>query len=87
MVHEFWEKGTCDSDWFQGRLKMLLKNKDMKLDLGNWRGIMLFDTASKIVCAIFTGRLTRLLEAERMEEWRRNTVSWFTTVPQTAFSL
>jgi len=47
---------------------MLFKNKGMKPDLGNWRGIMLFDTASKIVCAIITGRLTRLLEAERMEE-------------------
>jgi len=47
---------------------MLFKNKGMKPDLGNWQGIMLLDAASKIVCAIIAGRLTRLLEAERMEE-------------------
>jgi len=47
---------------------MLFKNKCMKQDLGNWRGIMLLDAAPKIVCAIFAGRLTRLLEAEQMEE-------------------
>jgi len=54
VVYEFWEKGSCSSDWLQGRLKMLSKNKDIKPDLGNWRGIMLLDTASKIVCAIIT---------------------------------
>jgi len=47
---------------------MLFKNKGMKPDLGNWRGIMLLDAASKIVCAIIAGRLTRLLEEEQMEE-------------------
>ena len=47
---------------------MLFKNKGMKPDLGNWRGIMLLDAASKFVCAIIAGRLTRLLDAERMEE-------------------
>ena len=68
VVHEFLEKRSCSSDWLQGHLKMLFKNKGMKPDLGNWRGIMLLDAASKIVCAIVAGRLTRLLEAERMEE-------------------
>ena len=47
---------------------MLFKNKGMKPDLGNWRGIMLLDAASKIVCAMFACLLMRLLEAERMEE-------------------
>jgi len=47
---------------------MLFKNKGMKPDLGNWRGIMLLDAASKIVHAIIASRLTRLLEARRMEE-------------------
>ena len=55
VVHEFWEKGSYSSDWLQGRLKMLFKNKGMKPDLGNWRGIMLLDVASKIVCAIISG--------------------------------
>ena len=68
VVYEFWEKGSCSSDWLQGCLKMLFKNKGMKPDLGNWRGIMLLDAASKFVCAIIAGRLTRLLDAERMEE-------------------
>jgi len=30
VVHEFWEKGSCSSDWLQGRLKMLFRNKGMK---------------------------------------------------------
>ena len=68
VVHEFWEKGSCSSDWLQGRLKMLFKNKGMKQDLGIWRGIMLLDAASKIVCAIIASRLMRLLEDKRMEE-------------------
>jgi len=55
-------------DWLQGSLKMLFKNKGMKPDLVNWRGIMLLDAASKIVCAIIASQLTRLLGAKRMEE-------------------
>ena len=68
VVYEFWEKGNCSSYWFQGRVKMLFKNKDMNPDLGNWQGIMMFDAVSKIVCAIIAGRLTRLLETKRMED-------------------
>jgi hypothetical protein len=67
VIHEFWLNESCPDDWLEGRLKMLFKGKGKREVLGNWRGIMLLDAASKIVCAIISGRISGVLREEGLE--------------------
>mmetsp|Transcript_37796 Transcript_37796/g.100417 ORF Transcript_37796/g.100417 Transcript_37796/m.100417 type:complete len:178 (-) Transcript_37796:273-806(-) len=56
LLHEYivdcWTSCMCSADWLESRLKILYKGKGDARDLNNWRGIMLIETAAKIVCSI-----------------------------------
>ena len=72
LLHEYindcWMSCTCPDEWLQNRLKILYKGKGDPKDLNNWRGIMLIETAAKIVCSIFGNRIQSFLNDEGLEE-------------------
>ena len=61
IVLEFWENEFTPSEWEKGLLKVLPKSGDLSLP-GNYRGIMLLETAYKIIAIILHTRLLPIQE-------------------------
>ena len=56
IILDFWETELTPSEWETGLLTILAKKGDLSLP-GNYRGIMLLETAYKIVAVILNKRL------------------------------
>ena len=56
IVLDFWHTELTPTEWEKGLLTILAKKGDLSLP-GNYRGIMLLETAHKIVAIIINGRL------------------------------
>jgi len=62
VVTDFWESKVTPEEWEIGLLKVLPKKGDLRLP-GNYRGIMLLETAYKIVAIIIHDRLRPIAES------------------------
>jgi hypothetical protein len=67
VVIQFWNGEETPAEWLVGRLKILPKKGDLS-DPNKWRGIMLLDVMSKVVCSIISKRLQKVLESYGLEE-------------------
>ena len=61
VVHNFWKKEVMPDEWETGLLKILPKKGDLS-DPGNYRGIMLLETAYKIVAILLHMRLLPIIQ-------------------------
>ena len=61
IILDFWETELTPSEWETGLLTILAKKGDLSLP-GNYRGIMLLETAYKIVAIILNKRLQTIEE-------------------------
>ena len=61
IVLDFWHTELTPTEWEKGLLTILAKKGDLSLP-GNYRGIMLLETAYKIVAIIINGRLLPIEE-------------------------
>ena len=61
IILEFWQSEKPPSEWEKGLLKVLPKKGDLSLP-GNYRGIMLLESAYKIVAIIIHDRLRPIAE-------------------------
>ena len=66
IVVDFWESEIAPAEWEVGLLKILAKKGDLS-DPGNYRGIMLLETAYKIIAIILHDRLRPIQEGLDME--------------------
>ena len=66
VVVDFWESEITPAEWEIGLLKILAKKGDLS-DPGNYRGIMLLETAYKIIAIILHDRLRPIQEGLKME--------------------
>jgi len=62
IVRSFWQTENVPNDWNIGRLTILPKKGDLGLPK-NYRGIMLLETAYKIVAIILHSRLLPIEES------------------------
>ena len=62
IIHHFWESELPPSEWDVGLLKILPKKGDLSL-ASNYRGIMMLETAYKIISAIMHSRLLPIEES------------------------
>lgn len=56
IIHDYWESELTPTEWEKGLLTILAKKGDLS-DPGNYRGIMLLETAYKIIAKILNRRL------------------------------
>ena len=61
IIHNFWDSENPPSEWETGLLKILPKKGDLSLP-GNYRGIMLLESAYKIIAIILHNRLSPIVE-------------------------
>ena len=61
VIVDFWENEIPPEEWETGLLKILAKKGDLSLP-GNYRGIMLLETAYKIIAIILHDRLRPIAE-------------------------
>ena len=66
IIVDFWESEITPAEWEVGLLKILAKKGDLS-DPGNYRGIMLLETAYKIIAIILHDRLRPIQEGLDME--------------------
>ena len=66
VIIDFWESEITPAEWEIGLLKILAKKGDLS-DPGNYRGIMLLETAYKIIAIILHDRLRPIQEGLKME--------------------
>ena len=62
IIVDFWISEVCPAEWETGLLKILAKKGDLS-DPGNYRGIMLLETAYKIIAIILHDRLQPIEES------------------------
>jgi hypothetical protein len=69
IILQFWQAQGEDvpTEWLIGKLKILPKKGDLS-DPNKWRGIMLLDIMSKLVCSIISTRLQMVLGEYGLEE-------------------
>ena len=67
IIVDFWESEIAPAEWEVGLLKILAKKGDLS-DPGNYRGIMLLETAYKIIAIILHDRLRPIQEELDMEQ-------------------
>ena len=66
IILDFWLTELTPAEWEKGLLTILPKKGDLSLP-GNYRGIMLLETAYKIVAIIINNRLQLIVEGLAVE--------------------
>ena len=66
-IRSIWRDEKIPEDWRVNRLKIIPKKGDLH-DLNNWRGIMLMESATKLLSSILASRIQGILATEGLEE-------------------